>query len=209
MSSAQPLRQQRLSQERQQQLIEQQRQRAAAYNQRLEQQLNLAQQRAQALEQQRRLAQYRFQEQYLGRLRQQRLALARSYDYSNDPYFYTAPSYGYSYDGRYYETNQYGADLLRQAVRYGYEEGFRAGRADRQDGWRFDPEGSYAYQDANYGYTGRYIDQPEYNYYFREGFRRGYEDGYYGRSQYGRYSNGNYSILTSLLTQILNLRALR
>ena len=30
----------------------------------------------------------------------------------------------------------------------------------------------------------------EYQYYFREGFRRGYEDGYHSRSQYGRYSNG-------------------
>ena len=35
--------------------------------------------------------------------------------------------------GRYYETNQYGADLLRQAVNYGYDQGVRAGQADRQD----------------------------------------------------------------------------
>jgi hypothetical protein len=31
--------------------------------------------------------------------------------------------------GRYYEMNQYGANLLREAVNYGYEQGFKAGRA--------------------------------------------------------------------------------
>ena len=56
-------------------------------------------------------------------------------------------------------------------------------------------ETPYAYQDANYGYNGYYVDQDDYNYYFREGFRRGYEDGYYSRYQYGSYSNGNYSML--------------
>ena len=45
---------------------------------------------------------------------------------------------------------------------------------------------AFAYKDANYGYDGRYIAQDEYNHYFREGFQRGYEDGYYGRQKYGR-----------------------
>jgi hypothetical protein len=67
--------------------------------------------------------------------------------------------------------------LLRQAVNYGYQEGFRAGEADRQDRWRSNYRDSYAYQDANYGYNGYYVDRGDYNYYFREGFRRGYEDG--------------------------------
>ena len=55
------------------------------------------------------------------------------HDYDNDPYFYTDSNYRYYRDGRYYETNQYGANLLREAVNYGYEQGFQAGRADRQD----------------------------------------------------------------------------
>ena len=96
---------------------------------------------------------------------------------------------------RYYETNQYGADLLRQAVNYGYEQGFRAGEADRQDRWHSNYQGSFAYQDANYGYTGYYVDQDEYNYYFRQGFRHGYEDGFNSRYQYGQYSNGSYIVL--------------
>jgi hypothetical protein len=153
------------------------------------------------------MAQYRFQQQYLERRRQQILDWnARSYDYNNDPNFYSAADYRYSRGGRYYQINQYGADLLRQAVNYGYEEGFQAGQADREDQWRgASYQSSYAYQDANYGYNGYYVAQTEYSYYFREGFRRGYEDGYYSRSQYGTYSNGNYSILSAILSQILNL----
>ena len=92
---------------------------------------------------------------------------------------------------------------------YGYEEGFRAGQADREDGWRSGGyRDSYAYQDANFGYTGYYVDQGEYNYYFREGFRRGYEDGFNSRNQYGSYSNGKYEILGAILSQVLNLQSL-
>ncbi len=96
--------------------------------------------------------------------------------------------------------------MLRQAVRNGYEEGARAGQADREDGYRFTPQDSLAYQDASYGYNNYYVDLPEYNYYFREGFRRGYEDGYYGRSQYGSYSNGVFNILGNILSQIFNVQ---
>jgi hypothetical protein len=49
----------------------------------------------------------------------------------------------------YCETNDYGATVLRQAVNDGYEEGFGAGQADRQDRWASNYQGSYAYRDAN------------------------------------------------------------
>ena len=96
--------------------------------------------------------------------------------------------------------------MLRRAIDYGYEEGYRAGSADRDDGWSFDYQNSDAYLDATFGYDGYYVDLGEYQYYFREGFRRGYEDGYYRRSQYGRYSNGKYSILEQILGVILSLQ---
>lgn len=95
--------------------------------------------------------------------------------------------------------------MLQDAVRNGYEEGYYAGRADRQDGWGYNPNGSYGYQDATFGYDNYYVDMDEYSYYFREGFRRGYQDGYYSRSQYGNYSNGRYSILGNILGAILNI----
>jgi len=132
--------------------------------------------------------------------------MSENYDYYNDPYFYTPPSYRYLREGRYYEINQYGADILRQAVNNGYEEGFHAGQADSEDGWQPSYRDSYAYQDATYGYEGYYIPSDEYRHYFRSGFRRGYEDGYNSRSQYGQYANGKYAILADVLAQILNLQ---
>jgi hypothetical protein len=181
------------------------------YRRHLEDQQRQVQQQAAQLQQEKRMAQYRFQQQYSERLRQQQIRIEneRDYNYSNDPYFYTPPSYRYSRDGSYYETNEYGAKLLRRAVNYGYEEGFRAGEADREDGWASSYRDSYAYQDANYGYDGYYVDREDYNHYFREGFRRGYEDGYDSRHQYGSNSDGKYSVLGEVLSSILNLQSLR
>jgi hypothetical protein len=181
-------------------------QRATQYRPRLDQQVRLGQQRSAQLQQQKHLAQYRAQQQYLAQLRAQQLRLQTARNYSNDPYVRAAPMYRYAYSGYNRETNQYGADLLRQAVNDGYQEGVRFGQADRQDGLSPNFQNNYAYQDANYGYAGNYVDQSDYNYYFRQGFQRGYNDGYYSRSQYG---NGSSSILANLLTTILGLTSLR
>ncbi|HEV8240798.1 MAG TPA: hypothetical protein VGS57_15645 [Thermoanaerobaculia bacterium] len=201
---------QRLSAQRQQELISVQQQRAAAYAQKLAYQQQWLNRQASYLQQQRRYAQYRYEQQYLDNLRrQQQYALSSArYDYYDDPYFYSSPSYQYNYNGRYYQTNQYGVDVLQDALNLGYQEGFRAAQADRQDQWRYDYRNSYAYQDANYGYNGLYLDQSQYNYYFRQGFQRGYDDGYYNRSQYGTRRNGNLELILGLLDQILRLRAL-
>ena len=72
-------------------------------------------------------------------------------------------------------------NLLRQAVRDGYQEGYYAGRADRMDRWRFDYSNNYGYMDGTYGYNGYYVSRNDYRYYFRQGFQRGYQDGYNGR----------------------------
>ncbi|MBK7600115.1 MAG: hypothetical protein IPJ07_16970 [Acidobacteria bacterium] len=143
----------------------------------------------------------RFQQQYIQRLRQDQINLqnARAYDYSG-------PNYRYSRGGRYYQTNQYGVDLIKQALNYGYEEGYRAGQADREDRARFSYQNSYAYEDATYGYNNYYIDLGEYRYYFREGFNRGYQDGYYSRFRYGTNANGAFSLLGTILNQIFNVR---
>jgi hypothetical protein len=192
--------QRQLEQERQQPRIQQRR--LNQYSQQRRQLDRLAQQRETRLQQQQRQAHLRFQQQYLERLRQDQINLqnARSYEYS-------APKYRYSRSGRYYQTNQYGVDMLRQAVNYGYEEGVRAGQADREDRARFSYRDSYAYQDATYGYNGYHVDLNEYRYYFREGFNRGYQDGYYGRFQYGRNTNGAFSLLGNILQQVFNVQS--
>jgi TolA-binding protein len=190
----------RQEQERQQQRVQQQR--LNQYSQQRRQLDRLAQQRETRLQQQQRQAHLRFQQQYLELLRQDQINLqnARSHEYS-------APNYRYSRGGRYYQTNQYGVDLLRQGVNYGYERGVRAGQADREDRARFSYKDSYAYQDASYGYNGYHVDLNEYRHYFREGFSRGYQDGYYSRSQYGSNSNGASSLLGSILQQVFNVQS--
>jgi hypothetical protein len=202
--------QHRLSQQEQQERIRQQKRLIAEYNQRIAQQQAIALRNAQQLEKQKRLAHYRYQQAYYEQLRQQQARLENDrYDYDNDPYYYTPPTYQYRRGDNNYQTNQYGANQLRQASNTGYQKGYQAGRADKQDHWRFDYRGSFAYQDANYGFDGRYVRQDDYNYYFREGFQRGYEDGYYGRRTYGNNANGSDSLLGTVLNTILNLQPLQ
>jgi len=154
------------------------------------------------------MQQYRYAVWYNQRMREQRNQIWNTrLDYYNDPYFYSAPIYRYYRVGRYYEVNQYGANLLRQAIDNGYDAGYRAGNADRQDGWTFSYRNSFAYQDADFGYTGYYLDSNEYSHYFREGFRRGYQDGYYSHYHYGTYSNGSYAVLGNVVSLILNLHS--
>ncbi len=81
--------------------------------------------------------------------------------------------------------------------------------ADRQDRWASDYQASWAFQDANYGYSGFYVDRDDYNAYFREGFRRGYEDGYRGAHQYGTYARGRGTVLGAVLASILNFQVIR
>jgi len=142
----------------------------------------------------------RYQQRYWERLRQDQIRLqqARYYDYLvND--------YRYNRGGQWYYTSSYGAQMLRNALNNGYEQGFYAGQADRQDGWQFDYQDSDAYNDALYGYDSYYVGTDEYSYYFQQGFQRGYEDGYYGRYQYGQYYGGKYQILGSVIGTILDL----
>ena len=198
----------RLDAQRQRALIAEQQRRNEMYKTYLQRQELAAQRQATQYERARQLARYRYQQQYLQQLRDQRMALARSYDYNNDPYYYTAPTYRYTRNGRSYQINQYAADALRQAVNYGYQQGVQAGQADRSDGYRGDFRKTYAYQDASYGYSGRYVNQTDYSYYFREGFRRGYQDGLNSRFQYGTQSGSTFGILSSVLGTILNLSEL-
>ena len=182
----------------QQQQIRQQR--AQLYNNRWQNWQNIQAQRQRQLEQQRRRAYLEYQRRYWERIRLDQIRLQQIRYYDN--LFY---NYRYVRGGQIYYTSQYGARMLQDAINYGYEEGFRAGQADRMDGWGFNPTASYGYMDASFGYDSYYVDLTEYNYYFREGFRRGYEDGYYGRYQYGTFSNGKYQVMGSILGAILDL----
>jgi flagellar biosynthesis/type III secretory pathway protein FliH len=109
-------------------------------------------------------------------------------------------------NGSYYNTDNRGAELLRQAVNRGYQQGLMAGRTDRANrrgsGWG----NSNVYRNGNYGYQS-YVDSSQYRYYFQQGFERGYQDGYNSRYQYGSSNNGTFNILGSILSGILNIQS--
>ena len=157
------------------------------------------QQRRLELQRHRRNNYMRYQQEYWNRLMQDRLRLQNARYYDNLYY-----NYGYWRDGTYYYTSEYGAQMIQQAIHNGYEEGYREGRADRLDGWNFDPYNAYGYADGAYGYDSYYIEMDEYAYYFRQGFMRGYEDGYHERYNYGHYSDGRYMILDTVLRTIFS-----
>lgn len=119
-----------------------------------------------------------------------------------------ALSHGYRlYRGnQYYETDQRGVDLIRRAVDFGYQQGYKAGANDRrysrQDNYRDEP----FYRSGNYGYQ-NYVDLDQYQYYFREGFQRGYSDGYDSQSRYGTSTGGKWSIIGNIADRILNARS--
>lgn len=108
-------------------------------------------------------------------------------------------------NGGYYNTDNRGAELLRQAVNRGYQEGFRAGQADRNNRRGGSWNNSSIYRNGNSGYQ-TYVDRSQYQHYFQQGFQRGYQDGYNSRNQYGSNNNGSLNILGTILNQVLNIQ---
>lgn len=103
-------------------------------------------------------------------------------------------------NGGYYYTDDRGAQMLRQAVNTGYQQGYRTGQYDARRGNSFGYNSQNMYRSGTYGWS--YVDQNQYRYYFQQGFQRGYQDGYYRTNRYG--SNGG-NILGSILNTILNM----
>jgi hypothetical protein len=109
-------------------------------------------------------------------------------------------------NGGWYNTDNRGADLLRQAVKAGYQQGFAAGRADRNSRRGLNWNSSNVYRSGSYGYQS-YVDRSQYQYYFQQGFQRGYQDGYNSRYQYGFNNGGSVNILGSIISSILNIQS--
>jgi len=124
--------------------------------------------------------------------------------YNNNGYGSRAGMYRVYRNGSYYETNQRGADLLRQAVNSGYQQGYRQGQMDRTYGRGGSYYGNSIYNSGTYGYQS-YVDRSQYQYYFQQGFQRGYEDGYSSRVRYGYRNGSSYNILGNILNGILQL----
>ena len=107
-------------------------------------------------------------------------------------------------NGSYYTTDNRGAELLRAAVQNGYSQGYQQGQIDRRYNRGYNYNGNSYYRQGTYGYQS-YVARDQYQYYFQQGFQKGYEDGFYSRSSYGYRSGNTANILSSVLGTILNL----
>ena len=131
---------------------------------------------------------------------------SNTYTYNNR-YVYTpgmTRTYRIYRNGSYYNTDYRGYELLRSAVNSGYQQGYYEGQRDRSQGKRFDYTDEDTYRYGNYGYS-NYVDSGQYQYYFRQRFSRGYQDGFYSTSRYGYRSGNTYNVLGSILGTILTL----
>ncbi|MEP7075275.1 MAG: hypothetical protein ABI878_05650 [Acidobacteriota bacterium] len=116
-------------------------------------------------------------------------------------------------NGRYYNTDNRGADMLRQAVNEGYRQGFAAGRSDRHGRRNSSWSNNNVYRTGTYGYSSG-VDRSQYQYYFQQGFQRGYQDGsnsqyrddFVGNYQYGYNEGGTLNVLGTILNEVLNIQ---
>jgi len=108
-------------------------------------------------------------------------------------------------NGSYYQTDYRGTELLRRAVNEGYAQGYRQGVRDRRYGIHTGYQSATMYRTGIFGYQS-YVDRGQYQYYFRQGFERGYYDGFNSQTRYGYYSGGKWSILGNVLGAILDIR---
>ncbi len=60
----------------------------------------------------------------------------------------------------------------------GYRDGIRAGQRDLSNHAKFDPASQPSYRDGDHGYRSSFGDLEVYKRQYREGFMRGYQDGY-------------------------------
>jgi hypothetical protein len=93
-------------------------------------------------------------------------------DNSYDPYART----GNDSDDDVYVTRRYGYRDVSYDI--GYHDGVAMGERDRSNGKDFRPQKNERHEDADHGYRKEYGDKKLYKQQYRDGFVRGYEDGY-------------------------------
>lgn len=91
-------------------------------------------------------------------------------------------------NGRMFITDARGLEMLKQAVIRGYDEGFKAGLADRRNRRNGGFYKSSVYRSGNFGYQNS-VEMKQYQFFFQKGFSEGYEDGFNTRKFRGWYQN--------------------
>ena len=129
----------------------------------------------------------------------------RDRDRRNDNDYRYGNNGGYGNNGRYggYNNN----NIYRAALNNGYQAGVYTGASDAQRGQSYDPQRSHYYKNGTDGYNSSYGNKGQYKQAYRDGFLRGYQEGfqrYGGYNNRGGYGNGrNYPSSRSRTGSIL------
>jgi hypothetical protein len=101
-------------------------------------------------------------------------------------------------DWRYRRNGRYD-NVSQIAVNQGYQDGVYTGQRDAERGQNYNPQRSHFYRnghgaDGYYSNNGRYGNRYQYEQAYRQGFLRGYDEGFrrYGGYRNRRTNNGNY-----------------
>ena len=118
-------------------------------------------------------------------------ASAQNWPYNQDPYRRDNRR-----DDRYGRNGGYGNEY-QIAANQGYQDGLYTGSNDAQRRQNYDPQRSHFYRNGHgnnggYGGYGRYGNSYQFQQAYRDGFLRGYNDGY-RRSGGNRRGNGRYN----------------
>jgi len=127
----------------------------------------------------------------------------RNRDYDRDRDYDRNDQYGrngdYGNNGRYGRNGGYGGyggygNASQIALSQGYQDGQYTGSSDAQRGQNYDPRRSHFYRNGRGNSGGYYGNGYQYQQAYRNGFLRGYDEGFqrYGGNNRNRRSNGNY-----------------
>jgi hypothetical protein len=89
--------------------------------------------------------------------------------------------------GRNGDYANYGYNVYQIAENQGYQDGLNTGANDARQGQSYNPERSHYYKNATYGYNSSYGRKDDYKQAYRNGFGRGYDEGF---QRYGGYNRG-------------------
>jgi hypothetical protein len=124
------------------------------------------------------------------------VAVQAQYRRDQDPYYRRDRDrdYGRDQDWRYRRDDRNGryGNVYQIAANQGYQDGLSTGSNDAQRGQSYNPQRSHFYRNGHggyggYGNNGRYGDRYQYQQAYRDGFLRGYDEGF---RRYGGYNRG-------------------
>lgn len=116
----------------------------------------------------------------------------RSRDYSSNRDSRNNEQYGRNTSyGNYGGYGGYG-NVSQVAINQGYQDGLYTGSRDAERGQSYNPQRSHFYQNGHGDSGGNYRNGYGYEQAYRNGFLRGYNEGFRRNGGYNRGGNGNY-----------------